>query len=96
MISCIPSAGSAPCRASTSCRLPYALQMEQTVAHARMEQQLYGGASRARDEDARVISGKSVLKPEEQDGANNGSSRWGPAQSLHSDALLCAVSRMQL
>ena len=32
--------------------------MEQTVAHARMEQQLYGGAGRGRDDEQRVVSGK--------------------------------------
>lgn len=31
----------------------------QTVAHARMEQQLYGSSSRSREDDSRVISGKS-------------------------------------
>eukprot|EP00879_Flechtneria_rotunda_P005191 GHRR01005473.1.p1 GENE.GHRR01005473.1~~GHRR01005473.1.p1 ORF type:complete len:1380 (+),score=526.24 GHRR01005473.1:240-4379(+) len=33
-------------------------QMEQTVAHARMEQQLYGSSSRSREEDSRVIVNK--------------------------------------
>jgi hypothetical protein len=56
------------------CCLPVTLQMEQTVAHARMEQQLYGGTSRARDEDARVISGKAALRAEELEGANGGGS----------------------
>jgi hypothetical protein len=30
----------------------------QTVAHARMEQQLYGSSNRTREDDSRVISGK--------------------------------------
>jgi hypothetical protein len=30
----------------------------QTVAHARMEQQLYGSSNRTREDDSRVITGK--------------------------------------
>lgn len=40
----------------TMCNLSLVLQ---TVAHARMEQQLYGSSSRTREEDARVINGKA-------------------------------------
>eukprot|EP00878_Enallax_costatus_P027167 GHUV01029224.1.p1 GENE.GHUV01029224.1~~GHUV01029224.1.p1 ORF type:complete len:595 (+),score=219.24 GHUV01029224.1:320-2104(+) len=53
-------------------------QMEQTVAHARMEQQLYGSSNRTREDDSRVISGKQrsyggagSSSQEDPDGSSN-------------------------
>jgi hypothetical protein len=49
--------------------------MEQTVAHARMEQQLYGGTSRGREEDCRVIATKAAgPRPEDAEGGGAGGS----------------------
>lgn len=51
-------------------------QMEQTVAHARMEQQLYGGSSRGREVEERVITTKSHTRPDD-DGLRRGKRHGG-------------------
>jgi hypothetical protein len=67
----------------------------QTVAHARMEQQLYGSSSRSREEDSRVISGKSrSLGGGEAAGLlATGSSSAGPVPLLVSTCLgVCSTA----